>query len=81
MNLRAEHVDDNAVSEDTADHEEDVEDTEEMVKHRVRFFITEPMRMDVRLVIGRRVPAVHLRLVPVPFINASTLSVNVLYLN
>ena len=35
-----------------------------MVQHRIGFLVAQPVRMDVRLVVGRRVPAVHSRLVP-----------------
>lgn len=61
---RAEHVDDDAVAKTAHNHEKDVEYAEQVVQHRVRFFVLEPMGMDVRFVIGRRVPAIHSWFVP-----------------
>jgi hypothetical protein len=34
-----------------------------VMQHRVGLFVTQPMRVNVRFIVGWRVPAVHFRLV------------------
>jgi hypothetical protein len=63
VNSRAENVDDYSVAQTTSDHEEDVEHAEQVMQHRVGLFVTQPMWVNVRFIVGWRVPAVHFRLV------------------
>ena len=63
VDSRAEDVDDYSVAQTTSDHEEDVEHAEQVVQHRIGLFVTEPVWVNVRFIVGWRVPPVHFRLV------------------